>query len=159
MIYSKKTNRNNAPPRPDDDFQSVILDLARVTRVQRGGKRLRFRVTVGLGNKKGTIGIGIAKGADVSMAVEKATRRARKNVIQIKITEDKSIPHNVTTKYKASLILLKPAPAGTGLKAGGVIRTLCDLVGIENISAKILGSNNKICNSQALINAFSEFKH
>lgn len=140
-----------------DDMQSVIVDLARVTRVQRGGKRLRFRACVGVGNKKGQVGIGMAKGNDVANAVEKATRHAKKKAIQIKLTANGSIPYAVTIKYKSSKILFKPAPPGTGLKAGGVIRTMCDLAGVENISAKILGNNNKLTNAQAFIEAFSKF--
>ena len=142
----------------EDDVKSIILDLARVTRVQRGGKRLRFRVCIGIGDKKGKVGIGIAKGADVSLAVEKATRRAKRDAITVHITESGTIPHTINFKCKAALILLKPAPAGTGIRAGGVIRTLCDLVGINNISAKSLGTNNKIANAQAVIKAFQEFK-
>jgi len=143
---------------PKDDMQSVILDLARVTRVQRGGKRLRFRVCVGIGNKKGTVGVGMAKGSDVSIAVEKASRQAKKNPIQVPITKSGSIPHSVTIKHKAAHILFKPAPSGTGIKAGGVIRVLCDLAGLQNISAKILGTNNKVNNARAAIKAFQQFK-
>jgi len=151
----RKQKHNNAK----DDFESIILDLARVTRVQRGGKRLRFRVTVGVGNRKGKVGIGVSKGTDVSIAVEKATRAARKKLVKCPITEKASIPHKIEIKYKAGHILLKPAPVGTGIKAGGVVRTLCDLAGIENISAKILGTNNKLTNAKTLIQAFKKFKN
>lgn len=153
-MYQGNKNSSRDSRQPTDDIQSLILDLARVTRVQRGGKRLRFRCCIGIGDKKGKVGVGIAKGTDVSMAVEKATRRAKRDSIQIKITETASIPHSARVKFKAAQILFKPAPSGTGIKAGGVIRILCDLAGIENITAKILGTNNKITNAQAFIKAF-----
>ena len=142
----------------EDETPSVILDLARVTRVQAGGKRLRFRATIAVGDKKGMVGIGIAKGADVAKAVEKAARKAKRDAIHIPIIESGSIPHAIMVKFKAAHILFKPAPPGTGIKAGGVIRTLCDLAGITNISAKILGSSNKVTNAQAIIKAFTQFK-
>lgn len=141
-----------------EEFKSIILDLARVTRVQRGGKRLRFRACIGIGDKKGRVGVGIAKGKDVAIAVEKATRRAKRDAVSIPITKDGSIPHDISIKFKASKILFKPAPKGTGVKAGGVVRILCDLAGIQNITAKMLGTNNKIINAQAVIEAFKKIK-
>ena len=140
-----------------EEMQSVILDLSRVTGVQRGGKRLRFRACVCVGDKKGTIGIGIAKGSDVAGAVEKATRRAKKDTISVPTTGSGTIPHKISVTYKASSVLFKPAPPGTGIKAGGVIRILCDLAGIKDISAKILGSSNKITNARATLKAFTQF--
>jgi small subunit ribosomal protein S5 len=157
-MFQQKRRQSTNMNQQKDDMQSVILDLARVTRVQRGGKRLRFRVCVGIGDRKGTVGVGIAKGSDVSIAVEKASRQAKKNTIQVPITESGSIPHPITIKHKAAHILFKPAPAGTGIKAGGVIRVLCDLAGLQNISAKILGTNNKVNNARAAIKAFQQFK-
>ena len=157
MIRQKRGQPQNINQQKDD-MQSVILDLTRVTRVQRGGKRLRFRICVGIGDKKGKVGVGIAKGSDVSIAVEKATRQARKNPIQIPITESGSIPHLINFKHKAAHLLFKPAPAGTGIKAGGIIRILCDLAGLQNISAKILGTNNNVSNARATIKAFQQFK-
>lgn len=158
MNQNQRRQRQSRQNPPEDDMQSVILDLARVTRVQKGGKRLRFRVCLGVGDGKGQIGIGIAKGPDVAGAVEKATRRAKKDIIVIPLTETKTILHTIEVKYKAARILLKPAPSGTGVKAGGVVRVLCTLAGIQNISAKLLGSNNKITNAQAIIKSFKMFK-
>jgi len=160
MQSEKRKNQSNRNQRqePQDDQQSLILDLARVTRVQRGGKRLRFRACIGIGDKKGKVGVGIAKGADVAIAVEKATRQAKKKSIIIPITDNGTIPHDTYVKYKASKILFKPAKTGTGVKAGGVVRILCDLAGIQNISAKLLGTNNKITNAQAVMQAFQNFK-
>ncbi|MBI4359511.1 MAG: 30S ribosomal protein S5 [Candidatus Jacksonbacteria bacterium] len=154
MQNQRRGRQSNAPDTPDDGIESIILDLARVTRVQKGGKRLRFRVCVGIGDRKGRVGIGLAKGSDVQIAVEKAARKAKKDSITVRITENGTIPHMMDVSFKAARILLKPAPPGTGIKAGGVIRTLSDLAGIQSISAKMIGNNNKITNAQAFIKGF-----
>ena len=141
-----------------DEFDSKLLDLARVTRVTAGGKRLSFRATVIVGNKKQKVGIGVSKGSDVAQAVEKATRKAKKNLIQILIKED-TIPHEVFAKFGTARVLLKPQRKGRGLVAGGVVRTICSLAGIKNISSKILGrTKNKLNNAQATIKALQKLK-
>ena len=142
-----------------EEFDSRLLDLARVTRVTAGGKRLRFRAVMAVGNKNGEVGIGVDKGKDVAQAIEKATRVAKKNLITVAITED-TISHRVEAKFGSSRVLLKPQRKGRGLIAGSVIRTVCDLAGIKNISAKILSrSKNKLNNAQATILALKKLKH
>lgn len=144
--------------RPRDEFETKLLDLARVTRVTGGGKRMSFRAVVVAGDKKGKVGIGIDKGKDVSQAIEKATRRAKRNLINVVIAE-LSIPHEVTAKFGPAIILLKPQKKGRGLVAGGAVRTICDLAGIKNISSKILsGSKNKLNNARATIEALKKLK-
>jgi len=144
--------------KPKDDIQTKLLDLARVTRVTGGGKRLRFRAVVIAGDKKGKIGIGIDKGRDVSQSVDKATRMARKNLVSVVIIND-TIPHEVEAKVGPSVILLKPQMKGRGLVAGGAIRMICDLAGIKNVSSKILsGSKNKLNNARATMEALRKFK-
>lgn len=144
--------------RPKDEFETKLLDLARVTRVTGGGKRMSFRAVVIAGNKKGKVGIGIDKGKDVSQAIEKATRRAKKDLIAIVIV-DGTIPHEVEAKSGPARILLKPQKKGRGLVAGGAVRTICDLAGIKNISSKILsGSKNKLNNARATIEALKKLK-
>jgi len=144
--------------RPKDEFQTKLLDLARVTRVTGGGKRLRFRAVVIAGDKKGKVGIGIDKGRDVSQAVEKATRMAKKNLINVVIVQD-SIPHEVKAKFGPAVILLKPQKKGRGLVAGGAVRAICDLAGIKNVSSKILsGSKNKLNNARATMEALKKLK-
>lgn len=141
-----------------DEFESRLLDLARVTRVTGGGKRLRFRAVVVAGNKKGKVGIGIDKGRDVSQAVEKATRRAKKNIINVMIAGE-TIPHQVEAKVGPAKIMLKPQMKGRGLVAGGAVRIICDLAGIKNISSKILsGSKNKLNNARATMEALRKLK-
>lgn len=142
-----------------DEFESKLLDLARVTRVTGGGKRLRFRAVIIAGNKKGKIGIGIDKGRDVSQAVEKATRSAKKNLIEVIITEG-TIPHEVIAKAGPAVVMLKPQKTGRGLVAGGVVRAICELAGVKNISSKILsGSKNKLNNARATMEALKKLKN
>lgn len=141
-----------------DEFETKLLDLARVTRVTGGGKRLRFRAVVVAGDKKSKIGIGIDKGRDVSQAIEKATSRAKKNLINVAIV-DGTIPHQVEAKFGPARILLKPQRKGRGLVAGGAVRAICDLAGIQNVSSKILsGSKNKLNNARATMEALRKLK-
>jgi small subunit ribosomal protein S5 len=141
----------------DEEFEQRIVDLARVTRVMAGGKRMKFRACLAIGDKKGRVGFGVAKGADVTAAIAKAFNKAKKNVVTIPIINE-TIPHQIQVKFKAAKILLKPAKKGTGVKAGGAVRILCELGGIANIISKILGSSNKINNVKATILAFKSFK-
>ena len=144
--------------RPKDEFQTKLLDLARVTRVTGGGKRMSFRAVVVAGDKKGKIGIGVDKGKDVSQAVDKATRRAKRDLVNVIIVNG-TIPHEVEAKYGPAVILLKPQRKGRGLVAGGAVRTICELSGIKNISSKILsGSKNKLNNARATIEALKKLK-
>lgn len=145
-------------PKEQDEFDQVMIDLARVTRVMAGGKRMRFRACMVIGNRKGKLGWAVAKGADVSMAINKAVAKAKKNLITVKTVEG-TIPHEIRVKFKAAKILMKPAKKGSGIKAGGAVRTVLELSGIENISAKILGSNNKINNVQATFEALNSLKY
>jgi small subunit ribosomal protein S5 len=141
-----------------EEFESKLLDLARVTRVSAGGRRFRFRATVVVGNKEGKIGVGVAKGVDVAQAVEKATRLAKKNLVDVPIVED-TIPHQVSSKFGAAKVLLKPQRKGRGLVAGGTVRVICTLAGIKNISSKVLGrTGNKLNNAQATIRALKMLK-
>lgn len=141
--------------RPKSEFDQKLVDLARVARVVAGGKRFKFRATVVIGDRKGRVGVGIAKGKDVSNAVEKATGVAKKNMITVKIMKD-TIPHQIQVRFSAAEVLLKPARPGTGIIAGGAIRPVIEMAGIKNIVSKMLGSSNKLNNVQATIKALSE---
>lgn len=142
-----------------EDFETHVLDIARVARVTAGGKRLSFRATVLVGKKSNyEIGLGIGKARDVAIAIEKATVQAKKNLIRIPVINN-TIPHEVKAKYGAAEIILKPAKEGKGIVAGGVARTIFKLAGIPNISAKILGrTNNAINNARAVMLAISKLK-
>lgn len=151
--------KNIIKEKPKDEFDSKLLDLARVTRVAAGGRRFRFRAVVVVGNKKGKVGIGVAKGLDVAQAVDKATRLAKKNLIEVPIVQD-TIPYEVYAKFASAKVLLKPKGGGKGLVAGGTVRIVCQLAGIKNISSKILGrSTNKLNNARATIRALDQLRH
>ncbi|MFA6422259.1 MAG: 30S ribosomal protein S5 [Candidatus Buchananbacteria bacterium] len=145
------------PKREESEFAQNIVDIARVTRVMAGGKRMSFRACVVIGDKKGRVGMGLAKAKDVPMAVQKAVRQAEKNILKVNLNGG-TIPHEVYVKEGASKILLKPAPQGTGILSGGATRVVLELSGIENVVSKILGTNNKINNVRATIKALSMLK-
>ena len=142
--------------RPKDEFESKLLDLARVTRVAAGGRRFRFRAVMVVGNKAGKVGLGLAKGQDVAQAVEKATRLAKKNLIEVPVVKD-TIPHMVFAKFSSARVLLKPKTKGRGMTAGGTVRVVCTLAGIKNVSSKVLGrTSNKLNNARATIEALKK---
>jgi len=140
----------------EKEFESKLLDLARVTRVTAGGKHFRFRALIIVGDRNGRVGVGVAKGLDVAQAIQKATRVAKKNIIEIPIVNG-TILHEVEAKYGAAKVLLKPQRKGRGLVAGGTVRVICELAGIQNISAKVLSATtNKINNARATIKALKK---
>ena len=144
--------------RPKDEFESKLLDLARIAKVSAGGRRLRFRAVMVVGNKNSKVGVGVSKGLDVAQAVEKSTRLAKKNIITVPIVND-TIPYEVLSKFGAAKILLKPQRKGRGLVAGGTVRVICNLAGIKNISSKVLGrTGNKLNNAIATINALKKLR-
>jgi len=158
MVFEKKRFRSKKFEKRDE-FDSKLLDLARVTRVTKGGRRLRFRAAVVVGDRKGKVGFGVCKGSDVAQAVEKATRKAKKNIIEVSIIQG-TIPHFVESKFGAAKIILKPQFKGRGLVAGGTVRVICSLAGIKDISSKKIGrTSNKINNAKAVIKALKELKY
>ncbi len=141
-----------------DDFESKLLDLSRVAHTRAGGRKMRFRAMVVTGDKKGKVGMGVAKGGDVALAVEKATRLSKKQLLEVPIAEE-TIPHEVEAKFGAARILLRPQRKGRGLVAGGTVRVICTLAGIKNISSKVLGkTGNKINNAKATMSALEKLK-
>ena len=149
---------NDKYDKPKDDFETKLLDLARTSHMRAGGKKIGFRAVVITGDKKGKVGIGSGKGRDVALAVEKATRFAKKHLVTIPIVND-TIPHEIYSKFGAAEILLKPQRKGRGLVAGGVVRLICNLAGLKNISAKVLGrTGNKLNNARATLNALNKLR-
>lgn len=154
-MHHKKGGR---PQEEKPAFDQYILDLARVTRVTEGGKHLSFRACVILGDRKGRVAYGIAKGKDVQLGVEKAVRQAKKNFIAVPIVNE-TIPHWVESKFKAARVMLKPAPRGSGIIAGGAVRAVLELAGVPNVSSKILArTKNKILLVKATFDALKKFK-
>ena len=144
--------------RRQEEFKDKVLDLRRVTRVVAGGKRFRFRATVVIGDFKGRVGVGVAKGLDVQQAIAKAKAAARKNIFYIPLKE-RTITHEVEAKFSAAIIKLKPAKEGHGMRAGGAARTVLNLAGIKDVTAKALGRTpNKLTNALATLEALKKLK-
>lgn len=140
--------------REKSEYDQKVLDLRRTARVVAGGRRFSFRATVIVGNRMGKVGMGLGKGPDVASAVEKAVYQAKKHIILVHLTDQKTISHEVSAKYKAASLVLKPARQGRGLIAGGPVRVIADLAGIKNLTAKILGRTvNKVNNARATFQA------
>ncbi len=139
------------------EFEQKLLQVARVARVTKGGRRFSFRATLIVGNRNGQVGVGVAKSKDVASAVEKATRAARKDMIKVSMTKTGSIAYDVQGKQTSARVLLRPAKQGRGIIAGGSVRAVCELAGLQDISAKMLGrSNNKLNNALATIKALKK---
>jgi len=163
-VYGEKRRNNARRPmgrkgesEKRDEFDQRILDLARVTRVMAGGKRMRFRACVVVGDRKGKVGIGMGKGADVTLAMNKAVNDAKKALIDVPMINE-TIPHEVYEKFGAAKILFKPAKKGRGVIAGGCVRIILEMAGVKNIVSKILGTNNKVSNAKCTINALKRLR-
>lgn len=153
----RQERRNRRPEiQPEEkQFDERTLHIDRVARVVKGGRRFRFRALVVVGDKKGRVGVGSAKGADVTAAVYKATEVAKKNFVKVSLYKD-TLPHEIEVKVSGAHILLKPAAPGTGLIAGGVVRTVLEVAGVKNALSKSLGSSNKTNTAYATIKALQE---
>jgi len=144
--------------RERDGFNESVLDLRRVTRVVAGGKRFRFRATIVIGDGKGTVGVGVAKGADVQQSIQKAKSAAKRSLVTFKIVNG-TIAHEVTAKFSAAKILLRPAKEGHGLMAGGAVRAVMLLSGVKDVTGKCLGgTKNKLTNAMATMEALKKLK-
>jgi len=144
--------------RPKPEFDQQILSVRRVTRVAAGGKRFNFSVALVIGNRRGSVGVGLGKGADTALAIDKAIRHAKKQMIFLKLTESRSIPHLEEAKYSSARVKIQPA-AGRGVVAGSALRTVIELAGVNDVTAKIISpSKNKLNIARAAIRALSAFK-
>jgi small subunit ribosomal protein S5 len=147
---AKQQQQSRQPEKREYDHK--VLDIARVARVMAGGRRFSFRATVVIGDRKGKVGVGIGKGADTAIAIDKAINAAKKKMVQIDVSSG-TIPVDATAKFGSAQIILKPAKEGKGIVAGGAVRTVVDYAGIKNITAKMLGGKNKLNNAQATVKA------
>ena len=150
----KKTSRRNESLN-DTKFIERLIKISRVTKVTKGGKKLSFRAIVVIGDENGQVGVGVAKADDVVNAFKKAKTDARKNLIQVPITKALSIPHNVTGNFGACKIIMRPSIEGSGVIAGGAVRTVLEVAGIKNVIAKQLVSDNLLNNARASICALN----
>lgn len=156
-MEKRRRKHNDDLGRERSEFDQKVVEVKRVTRVVAGGKRMRFRALVVIGDHKGRVGLGLRKGTDVSESVNKAVNAAKKNLVTLSLVNE-TIPHEMNVKYKSSKLMLKPARPGTGVIAGGAVRSVMELAGIKNVVSKMLGSNNKVNNIKAIFAAFKQMK-
>jgi small subunit ribosomal protein S5 len=148
----KRRNRNNFN-KPKSDLEEKVIDINRVTKVVKGGRKFRFSATVVVGNRKGKVGLGTGKANEMPDAVKKATQAASKNLINVELIDNRTISHEIITKEGAVRVMLKPAAEGTGVKAGGPVRDVLELAGVKDVLSKSLGSSTKINMARATLNA------
>jgi len=148
---NRRGRRDQAPAEPKQ-FEELVINIDRVSRVVKGGRRFRFKALVVVGDGKNKVGIGVSKGADVQAAIAKATDVAKKHLISVAITKS-TIPHDAEVRFAGAQVLIKPAAPGTGIIAGGVVRSIIGVTGIANLLTKSLGSTNKVNIAYATIEA------
>lgn len=148
----RRDNRRDQAPAEPKQFEELVINIDRVARVVKGGRRFRFKALVVVGDRKNKVGVGVAKGADVQAAIAKATDVAKKNMITVAMSND-TIPHEAEVKFSGARVLIKPAAPGTGIIAGGVVRQIIGVTGIRNMLSKSLGSTNKVNIAYATIEA------
>ena len=151
--FDRRNNRRRDRVKADvapKEYDEVTINIDRVSRTVAGGRRMRFKALVAIGNHKNKVGVGVAKGNDVTSAVQKATSKAKKNMIEFNMDRE-TICHEVETKVTGADVLMKPAAPGTGIIAGGVVRSIIGLTGVKNLISKSLGSTNKVNIAYAVV--------
>ncbi|MEM1169531.1 MAG: 30S ribosomal protein S5 [Cyanobacteria bacterium P01_H01_bin.35] len=151
----KKSSRTKEK---ESEWQERVVQIRRVTKVVKGGKNLSFRAIVVVGNEKGQVGVGVGKAADVIGAVKKGVADGKKHIIEVPLTKSNSIPHPVNGIGGGAKVMMRPAAPGTGVIAGGAVRTVLELAGVQNILAKQLGSKNPLNNARAAVNALDALR-
>ncbi|MEP7103704.1 MAG: 30S ribosomal protein S5 [Candidatus Dojkabacteria bacterium] len=151
-LRPKRRDENGKKREDKDAFETKIIDVRRVTKMYKGGRRMKISVFVVVGDKKGKVGLGLGKGDDVRSAQEKAVLKAKKSMIFIKL-KGNTIPHEILHKFKSARVLLKPASPGTGIIAGSSMRLVAEVAGINDVLGKIMGADNKITNAYATVQA------
>jgi len=154
---SKKKNVETQEAKPESEWKEQVVQISRVTKVVKGGKKLSFRAIVIVGNQKGQVGVGCAKASEVIIAIQKAIADGRKNLITVPIFKT-TIPHPITGKSGAGAVMLRPASQGTGIIAGGAVRSVLELAGIENILSKSLGSKSPLNAANATLEALKSLR-
>jgi len=150
---NKEKRQRQSRPKQPKLYEEEVISIGRVTKVTKGGRHFRFSAVVVVGNKKGKVGLGTGKANEVPDAIKKAVQAATKNVVDVSIVEDRTIPHEAIGVQGASKVMLKPAAKGTGVKAGGPVRSVLEMAGVKDILSKSLGSNTKINMAYATLNA------
>lgn len=156
-MAKKPFQRSRAQMKEAKEYDEEVIQIDRVTRVVKGGRRLRFRATVVIGNRKGKVGIGIGKSNEVMGAIQKAVKKAKKNILNVPIVKE-TIPHDIKVKFKSARVILLPAGPGTGIIAGGAVRKIVELAGIKNILSKAVGTTNRVTNTRATFEALRRLR-
>ncbi len=154
----QRRKKGNRTKEKEVEWQERVVQIRRVTKVVKGGKKLSFRAVVIVGNERGQVGVGVGKAADVIGAVRKGVADGRKNVVEVPLTKANSIPHPVNGVGGGAQVMMRPAAPGTGVIAGGAVRTVLELAGVRNILAKQLGSSNPLNNARATIDALESLR-
>jgi small subunit ribosomal protein S5 len=143
--------------RTHDEYENEIIDIRRVSKVTKGGRNLRFRVTIVVGDKNGQVGVGVGSTTEIPRAIQQAIRDAKKHIVRVNLDE-RTIPHEVIGKFKAGHVLLKPAYPGTGVIAGTTVGAICRLVGIDDVLTKSIGTTNPLTLARAVINGLASLR-
>ncbi len=143
--------------RTHDEYENEIIDIRRVSKVTKGGRNLRFRVTIVVGDKNGQVGVGVGSTTEIPRAIQQAIRDAKKHIVRVNLDE-RTIPHEVTGRFKAGHVLLKPAYPGTGVIAGTTVGAICRLVGIDDVLTKSIGTTNPLTLARAAINGLASLR-
>lgn len=152
-----RNTRNQNRYRKDKEFDEKVIQVNRVSKKTKGGNQIGFSVLMVVGDKKGRVGVGLGKAPDVLSSIKKGIRRAKKNLIKVPIRKG-TIPHDILVKFGAAKVMLKPAPKGSGLIAGGAVRSVMEAAGVKNISSKVLGTRNKASNVYCTIKALKQLQ-
>ena len=155
---SQNQRRGERAPRPPQEFDEKVIRISRVSKKTKGGNNVSFTALVVVGDRKGRVGVALGKAKDVMNAIKKGVKRGKKTVITIPLVDNRTIPHELMVKYGAAKVILKPAPAGTGVIAGGSVRAVLELAGVKDVVSKILGTNNKMSNVAATFEALKIMK-
>lgn len=153
-----KGRKNTKSREKETDWQERVVQIRRVTKVVKGGKKLSFRAIVVVGNERGQVGVGVGKAADVIGAVKKGVADGKKHLVDVPLTKNNSIPHPSTGVGGGAKVMMRPAGPGTGVIAGGSVRTVLELAGVKNVLAKQLGSDNPLNNARAAVEALSSLR-
>jgi small subunit ribosomal protein S5 len=159
MPKSSKRRKNGRTKEKETNWQERVIQIRRVSKVVKGGKKLSFRAIVVVGNEKGQVGVGVGKASDVIGAVRKGVVDGKKQLIDVPLTKASSVPHLANGSSGGAKVLIRPAAPGTGVIAGGAVRTVLELAGVKNILAKQLGSNNPLNNARAAVNALESLRN